>query len=97
MEANTMTAEPTACVGFVHPDRRARTRERRSAVVVNLIATATLTLSIVIAVAAVSIGMARAVPPDAQGVAASMRPLHARPHVDLSRFGQGTIPNRRHG
>ena len=40
---------------------------------VNLIAAATLTVSIAVAVAAVLIGIARAVPPDTQGVAASMR------------------------
>jgi hypothetical protein len=92
-----MSAQPVARVGFTHPDRRARTRERRSAVVVNLIAAATLTVSIAVAVAAVLIGIARAVPPDTQGVAASMRPLHGRPHVDLSSFSQGKMPNPKRG
>jgi hypothetical protein len=92
-----MSAEPIGCVGFAHPDRRARTRERRSAVVVHLIATATLTVSIAIAAVAVSIGIVRAVPPNTPGVAASVRPPQMRPHVDLSSCGQEKMQNRRLG
>jgi len=57
-----MSAESVACVGFAHPDRRTRQRDRRGAVVVHLIATLALSVSIAVAAIAVSIGIARAEP-----------------------------------
>ena len=55
-----MSAKSVECVGFAHPDRHARTRRRRGAMLANLIASAALTLSILIAVVAVSVGLTRA-------------------------------------
>jgi hypothetical protein len=68
-----MSSDSVVCVGFAHPDRHARSRERRSAIVVNLIATAALALSIAIAAGAVSIGRTRAVASGTHRVAASPR------------------------
>jgi hypothetical protein len=96
-EARTMSAQPVACVGFAHPDHRARTRERRSAIVVNLIATAALTASIAVAAVTVSIGIARTVPPTTNRVAASVSAPQARLLIDLSRFDQEKVQGRRHG
>ena len=87
-----MSAEPVACVGFAHPDRHARMRERHSAMVVNLIATAALTVSLAIAAVAVSIGIARADFPRFNGVDLAMRSPQAGPHVDYS----GLDRSRRH-
>jgi hypothetical protein len=55
-----MSAKSVECVGFAHPDRHARTRRRRGALLANLIASAALTLSILVAVVAVSVGFTRA-------------------------------------
>jgi hypothetical protein len=92
-----MSAQPVACVGFAHPDRRARTRERRSAVVVNLITTAALTASIAVAAVTVSISMTRTAPPITNRVAASVSPPQARVLIDVSRFDQAKVQNPGHG
>jgi hypothetical protein len=60
LEVRAMSAKSVECVGFAHPDRHARTRRRRGAMLANLIASAALTLSILIAVVAVSVGLTRA-------------------------------------
>jgi hypothetical protein len=54
-----MSATSVESVGFTHPGREARVRERRSAIVVHLVASAALSLSIVVAVVTVSISLAR--------------------------------------